>query len=676
MSKKILSAVLAAAMLSGFALPASASDSIVISRFDSFGDYLNEYTDGQVAAYPEGYGATSYSHMNNAGYVNDDERHGKVIKLGNGASMLLPFGTIFEAGKGGNGWIHLSFDLKLDSVDGVETSKNKQFEVRYNSSWKGSLYGYNGTNSTYGWVNGAIVESTRAYDPDKPNEIAGQWASNFITVGAANLGRVVEMYHAGCVDVWNNANYATNHFSQKSMSADEWHKFDVYVREKTGRYSVYMDGEYLTTYSWNEESGSYGAGGNVRTITPGWWNYGENKVKGFEFRSKVEDDYVYGNTGFPGDPTNGQVDENDGGAFLVDNIYMKFYRTNDELTNTTDYFIIYDELALVTDDGSGEGIPLVNGELSVGFSEWINEPVSKSDVVIKNSDTGVALSNFTIEDSDNMQFKVVFDDTPIEAGSYDITVNSVRSSASTSTASPSVTFKTVVESEVVDGVSVVIPRVENVLTKTYDGTIQQEKTGFSSETYKIEVDFSTAISEADIQSKFMITDGKEEIPFDVELEKNNTKAVLTLNKFMKANTAYTLTVDQSVTAKESEELSNAVQMKKTYTYSIKTKNDAVFKLTDYSVLKENSNWSASLDILKTDEKEKKYTMAVAVYETGSSGEKKIVSLSYEDIVIPENNRTVSQYTLSGRCRKNSTREIKLFLMEYPTQKVIMTESVN
>lgn len=680
MKHKILSASLAAAMLlSAVPCRAATLESVEQSRFDSFGDYISAFSATRTEAYPNGYGATSYAHMANAGSSTDDERFGKVVKLGTGASMLLPLGSVFEAGKGGNGWIHLSFDIKLDSVDGVETSKNKQFQLLYNSSWSGNISyaGGSAASSKTGWINGQVNETNHTYDVDNPNEVPGDKPSNFVTIGADNLGRKMETYHAGIYKMWNTgSDKATNHFSKKGMSADEWHKLEVYVRQKTGNYIVYLDGEKVDTYSYDKDSDSYGEAGQWAKITPGWWNTGENKVKGFELRSNNQDDYIYPDTAsFPGESAEGRVDANDGGAFLIDNVYMKFYRTNDELSSTSNDLVVFDSPELVCDDNGGLGMETSGGRIAVACSEWLSSPVSADNVTVTNAVTGAKLTNFTVENSNNMQFELVFDDTEIESGNYLVTLSGVRGAVTSSSITASGTFKTRADVENVDGVDIIVPRVDSVKLKTWQDKEVKESTGLTSEIKKIYLTFSTAIDSENLTEKITVADKDEEIGFTYAMEDYDKTVVLTLDKLLKPSSNYTITADNTIFAKQSKDLSKQVCMKSPYTYSFATPNDASLRIIDSSLEKNGANWNASVQLLKTTEGIGKYTIAAVIYEKNAYGEDSPIGIEYKSILMADGERNVNTYTFSGKCRKNSTSKIKLFVMEYPTQKVIMTKTV-
>ncbi len=676
MKKRLLSLVLSCAILGtcNFPIFAAEEKSTEVLVFDSFGQYTKEYTDGEVEAYPEGFGATALSHMNRAGYALDDARSGRLVKLGTGASMLLPIGKVFTVGKGGIGWVHLSFDMKLKSVDGVETSKNKKFQLLANTNWLGSIYAINATSNNKGWVNGSVNETAMAYDPDNPNQVPGQYPTTFLNVGADNLGRKMELYHAPIYNQWNTGSQgATRHLTQEGMTADTWHKFDIYIRQSNGQYVVYMDGSMLQTYNWDQATQTYSAAGRDIQLSPGWWNIGENKIKGFEFRALEEDDYCFPtDTGFPGTTAEGQTSSTDGGAFLLDNVYMKYYTTTEEQSNTATGVVAYEAPEITVDDNGGEGIAITGGQVNVGFSEWMSSPANKNNVTICKEDTGEVVSNFTIENSDNMQFDVVFDNQPIESGNYVISVSGITGAVSGKNIAMPGVFKTGVETQLVDGQNIVVPRVDAMEMVTYDGELQNATMGFSTKIEKIYLHFSTAVARENLESKITLKSEGEVIPYTLTMENGNQTAVMTLSKFMAEDTQYSLLADMSITAETSLGLSEQVTMKRPYQYSFWTIADGTMQVLETSVAKRSNRWQAKLELLKTDNQDRKYTMAVCVYQT-INGVKTLTGFSYKPIELSSETRKMSTESLSGTCHASNTSEIKVFVMEYPTNKIVDTK---
>lgn len=678
MKRRILSAALTFAVLGTGICPIYAADEKVIETavFDSFGGYVKEYTDGQVEAFPDGFGATAYNYMKKAGATTDDSRSGKVVKLGTGASMLLPIGKVFTVGKGGTGWMHLSFDVKLKSVDGVETSKNKKFQLMTNTGVSEGIPAMAASNNK-GWVNGSVCEESKVYDVDDPNQIPGQYPTTVLNVGADNLGRKMEIYHAPIYNQWNTGSTgATRHLTQNGMSADTWHKFDVYIRQTNAEYVVYMDGNELETFSWDDENKSFGTPGQLIKLTPGWWDKGENKVKGFEFRSLAEDDYCYpSGTGFPGVTAVGQTSDNDGGAFLVDNVYMKYYTTTEEQSNTASGVVVFEAPEITVDDNGGEGVATSNGKISVGFSEWMSSPATKSNVSIYNRDTGSSVTNFTIENSDNMQFDVVFGNSVLDSGNYIVKVSGLTGTVSNKTVSATAEFKTGADVEIVDNQNIIVPRVDSSEMVTYEEKTQSEALGYSSGIEKIRLNFSTEVSTDGIEDKITLKSKNESLPYTISTENGGKTVVVTLTKFMKADTDYTLTVDGGVVAAASVDLSRQVTMRKAYKYSFKTKDDPMVQLTDSGISKRanKADITGTAKLLITDNEEHKYTIALGVYED-VNGVKTLTRMFYTPIEIGADDRGIFECSVKGTHHLTKTTEIKLFIMDYPTNRIVKIDT--
>lgn len=620
-------------------VPANGVSALDADMFHSFGSYNFPYSNTGVV-FPEGFGTTAQSRFVRGGYAEDEQRSGRVLRLGTDASVLLPLNAGVTSGK-----LHMSFDIKQIGNES-ETSYNKMFRLLLNSNITEKY--------SMGYINGAVSNSYYEYKWDDINAFPDGGVSQFFYSGTEGLKNPIRLYEGGCKWSAEKVGYAKDTY----IVPEQWHKVDIYLDRDTYHYSVFLDGEKIVVYTYNENTGEYGTDVlNPYIAKESWYDGWLRMIKGIEFRvSNAEN--------LKGSGVTGSVDANDNGGYLFDNIYVKHYESSDEFD---------DEIAIVTDDEGGAGISLTNGRLNVAFSEYLDRPITKDDIIVSRISDGMILNNFTIENSDNMQFDLLFDENPISAGQYSIRVNNAVGSVTGNSVNGTRKFSTKAGVVVIDGKEIKIPWVDSLRFEAYDGKNESSALGLSTNVQKIKVNFSAPVSANAIDEKITISGGGEEIPFTCTMANDNTTAELTLAKFLKQDTNYTLTVSETITASESD----LVPIQSRFKESFNTKRDGCFKVLNYSLRKINTTKTArvTLDMLKTDDDKRQCTAMLVTYaKLEGSDVKKVKAVSYVPVEFINDERNIGQYTVN--VGYNGADEVKLFVFEYPTQQVMLSETLS
>lgn len=638
---KLSTVLISAAVITAAGVSVSAKNVSVIDvdTFNSFGAYDFPYSESDVI-FPDGFSATALSRFIRAGYEDDTERNSRVLRMGTDSSMLFPFNAGVTSGK-----LHISFDIKQIGNE-AETSYNKLFRLLLNSNTT--------ANYSMGYINGSVSNTTYSYAWDDVTAIPESGVSQFFYSGAESLANPIRMYEGGCKWAAEAVGYAKDTY----ITPEQWHKIDIYLDRDTYYYTVFLDGEEVVVYSYDETTGEYGTDPLDPYIAKeSWYDGWLRLIKGIEFR-------VSNGENLRGTGITGSVDANDNGGYLFDNIYVKHYTSTDEFD---------DEIAVTTDDMGGEGIALANGKVNVAFSEYIDRPVTKDDVVITNSVDGTVVENYTIENSDNMQFVIAFDETPISAGQYNVTINNVVGSVTGNPIKEAGSFSTKAGVVIIDGEEIMIPWVDSLSYETYDGKTETADLGLTTNVNKIKVNFSAPVSSDAIEEKIKISGGGEDIPYTCTMQNDNTVAELALSKFLKEGTDYELTVSTDVTALKSDKVPLQNEFKGEFT----TKQDGVFSVVDYSMRKINTTRTVrvTLNMLKTNDMKQQCTAMLVSYKNSeNSSAKKVMSLDYVPIEFIEDERSIEEYTIS--VNYNGADEVKLFVFAYPTQQVMLSETLD
>lgn len=598
-------------ILSGHSFVVMASDYTDgdIKRFDSFGNYTAEMGTGL----PEGWSLQSGAVVSSGvGSVIDEERSGNVMKVrGDNAPGVL-FGSIFSSGK-----MHISLDIK-------QTGDSNFPDTTYIKSFRLDLNGdpYLNTENTQ--------KDLTIDDPTVFSKGNGYGHNLFDTMNATSEPDDKQYMTAY---EWAHRWSGTRRVSNRFFPHDEWHKLEFYIDNDSANRNVYiyMDGEAIQFYDSDNAK---------RTIS----------IANSDLTAKLKGMFLT--------ILKRQMQAGDTGGFLFDNVYIKSYNSDG---------IYLDSPAIVADDGVNVGVPLSDGVLNIGFSEYMNRPVTKDDVTVVNFQTGNEVSNYTIENADNMQFDICFDDTELAAGKYIVSVNNVTGSVSGLGVKDTAAFST--EVSYIDGVAV--PWVEDVIFRTYDGKDSGAEKAVSTVTDKIKIKFSAPVSGNDIQSSIRILQGDEEISYkDITMEDGNHTAVINLDKLLAPGTTYKIEVSPELCAEGSDTVHIMSGYEKTFT----TADDGTIIVTgkSYRTTGRGSNRRGILDlnVLKSTDKEEKFTLYVTahteVYDSVlEKNVKKMVVLGASALEYEQDERLIKSCSVNIPINNLGDAELVYYLVGYP-----------
>lgn len=613
-NKYRLSAAVVAAVMA-FSLPVTAEEykEGEISRFDSFGDYVSERGKGL----PAGWMLTKGQFVSpGVGSVVDEERSGNVMKAEGDNAPAVLFGSIFTDGK-----MHISFDVKqVGDENFPDTMYAKSLRLDIN----GDPY-LDDANSK---------KDTTIDDPTVFSKENGYGHNLFETKNAATEPEEKQFMTAF---EWAHRWKGTRRVSQKMFEPEIWHKLEFYIDKDSANQNVYiyMDGEEVAFYD----------GSTLRTMSFANSDI-TAKLKGMVLT-------IAKRTSESGDM----------GGFLFDNVYIKSYYADE---------VYKDAPAITTDDGTGEGIERQNALLNVGFSEYMDRPVEKSDIKITNFITGAEVKNFEIKNSDNMQFDVLFGESTIAAGKYLIEANNVKGAISGLEVGKAAEFSTVAEE--IDGVKV--PWLENIEFETYDGKRLAQGKAVSSGVNRIRVKFSAPVDNTDTASKIKLFLNGEEVPWEsITAEEENRTLCLKLSQFLKANSTYNLSVDKRINAYGSE----TVQLLAPYSTEFMTENDGMFEVIgqSYTVSGKGAGkkGNLSIDVLKTRDTAEKYTLYLAAYNDVydsvlGRNVKKLVKLGGGTVVFDADERCIKTGKASVTVADIGDAKMQWYLLSYPGQKCV------
>lgn len=607
----IAAAVGISVMFLGFSLAVTAADYIDgdIKRFDSFGDYTSERGTGL----PEGWSLQSGAIVSaGVGSMQDNERSGNVMKAeGDNAPGVL-FGSIFSSGK-----MHISFDIKqVGDSNFPDTTYIKSFRLDVNGD------PYLDSENTQ--------KDPSIDDPTVFSSKNGYGHNLFETMNATSEPDDQQFMTAF---EWAHRWMGTRRVSNRFFTHDEWHKLEFYLDKDSANQNVYiyMDGERITFYDNDNTERTISFANSDITA----------KLKGLFFTIAKR-----------------QMQTGDTGGFLFDNVYIKSYIADE---------IYLDSPSITADDGVEEGVPLQGGVLNIGFSEYMSRPVTKADVTVTNFQTGKRVTNYAIENADNMQFDICFDDTELAAGKYIVSVNNVTGKISGLGVEETVVFST--EVSYIDGIA--IPWVEDITVQTYDGSDGSIEKTVSTTTDKIRVKFSAPISNTDLQSKISIThDGVEFAYNGITMENNNCTAVINLDTLLAPDTTYKIEVAPDICADGTENVHIMYGYEKFFT----TADDGTIIVVGktYRTTGRGTGLRGVLDleVLKSTDREEKYTLFVTahtnVYDsTLEKNVKKTVLLGANTLVYGADERIVKSCSVSVPLNDLGDAELVYYLVRYP-----------
>lgn len=613
-----------------------------LKKFYSFEDYKYEQQNGKQYDEPDGFVYTSGSFRSSKGYFVDPTRKSKTFKLpGKDAETTLKFGTIVDSGK-----LHLSYDVYQSYTGNADASKARSITM---------MLSRNATAAGNGWYHGALTSNAvfDQYDPEaiKFDSDAYQHILELSRMTVKdNDFENPQLESKGPIFYYNGAgHWAGKAVADPTKVVDwgKWYKLDIYFDKDENTYDVYLDGEKLNGQAFNLSSNSYDA-----DIYPGTLLADDKykAIKGVVFRT------VTANM-FNGSRGNIWHVNNDG-YFLLDNVYVKQY------TGDTDI------ISLATDDATGNGVALSGGTLNVAYSEYMASPAAKSDVTIKNTLTGENVTDFEISNSDGMQFVVNFGSTPLAPGQYEVSVSNIKGKITNANVALPAYFNTVRDNKA---------WVDNIECLRVDGTVLERGSAVSSATTALKVTFTEAVDMTDenAASFFRLESGgnTQEIS-KAKIDDDGKSVTLYPENLFLPGSEIELNVLDTVTTKSGTSFVSDGGIVAKEVISIA--NDPLCSYgQEFEYDSDNKTAEFSVNVVKSDTSEIKYTMVAASYKDveDKDGNKvtELMDVKYIPIAIDADERVLKEYSIDAINCDGADR-VKAFIWEYPSfKKVYMYE---
>lgn len=624
-SKKITLTALAA-MLLGTSL-CNAEDYRLgnVKQFHSFEDYMYKYNGRGDVPEPEGFVYVSPDFKGRKGYAFDEERNSKTYQMdGYNTESVLKFGTIVDSGM-----LHLSFDLNQYYNQNNLFSKGKTILMSFARTQGGDF--------SNGYYHGDVYKGVSQYygqqDPEAINH--GDDAYQFF----ARLGDIAEtdenkipLKRTGLMYAKSATGWSTSYYRDdtKVNEYGVWGKIDFYFDKDNNTFDMYYNGELVKAE--NDFSG-----GALNSSDANKY------LKGVFFRSMSAD--ILGQ----GRPS--EYHKTNGGGFYLDNVYVKAY-TGDK-----------DIISIIADDGTGNGVALVDGKVNIAYSEFMADAATKENVTVKNTVTGEYVEDFEIVNSDGMQFVIDFTGTTLDAGQYEVRVSDVKGKITEGEVALPAYFNT--ESEG-------FAWVTDVAFYRFDGAKQERGRDITSQTVAVEFEFNKAmdITEENAGEFVKILEGTEEVEINTyEISEDKTKVKLVPKSLLKPGEEYELVVLEGLQTESGDELL-VNDDGKSVSENVVVLDDPVNEFKQEFVFdKETGKAKFVVDIVKTDTSVIKYTMAVASYKDieNENGDviPSLVDIKYQPICVNEDDRLRKTNVIENIDCVDADR-IKAFIWEYPS----------
>ncbi len=613
-----------------------------MKHFYSFEEYEYQYN-GSAQPEPEGFIWTGHnSYKGKKGYHIDTDRQSKTYRLAAyNNETVLKFGQAIDSGM-----LHLSWDMYQDYNDANPVSKGKTIMAMLQSNVTES--------SSTGWYHGNTNAGAQIYDQYDPEAI--------------NFDRYQHFFNSGLIDEWgDDENPMPNHKGPmyyhnaarswggstaydptKVIDWRQWYKLDIFIDKDNATYQVYLNGELVEGRSVVYNKGIFEYKDPLAATMDTSERYKATKALVFRAitTSRMSDGVRVEKWRTNGD-----------GHFLLDNIYAKAY-TGDK-----------DIISLATDDLTGSGVALINGTLNVGYSEYMAAAAQQGDITIKNVLTGDEITDFTISNSDGMQFLIQFGSTPLEPGQYTVEVANITGKISGETVALPAYFNTVKDGHA---------WVNDVKCLRIDGVGQERGRDVTSATTAVLVEFTEPVNMTDETAGdyFILESGgkEEEISRFVVSADKKSVVLYPKNLFLpdsesKITVLNTLTTESGAPFVRNQNGNLAEEI-------ISVANDPLNSYGQEFAYDSNSQTANfSVDVIKSDESEIQYTMAVASYKDVADSEGNLIprmlDIKYVPIFIQSSDRVLKEYITENINCAGADR-VKAFIWEYPSFKNIYT----
>ncbi|MBO5007368.1 MAG: hypothetical protein J6D26_00865 [Clostridia bacterium] len=606
-----------------------------ITKIKTMEGYDSPYVENATGTHPEEFVALMPSRAANTGSYYDESRNSQTLKLGNLAEAHLPFGEIYKDGK-----LHVSFDVYQGYPEGVESAKNKTLDIYFSANNTGTFVN--------GAINGVMQTVGNTYKKDDPNALVAGQGQYLLSLGCENQNSPLFFIAPG---------WARGYAPDSVMTAHTWHKVDMYFDKDDATMEIYFDGKLLEAYQINKATYEY-------TDTPVnqklWIADAWTSWKSVFFRFEGAKHHVT-EARIPGSTVT------DGGYVLLDNVYVNKYSSDT------------DKLILMKDDIKGEGVSLANGIINIAFNEYTDRPAEMSDITIKHVATGKEVTDYTLLQSDNMQFSIQFGN--LDAGRYEVSVDGIYGSATGNAPQEPIYFNT--SKQYQDGISV--PWVDSVEYLSYNGEAQNIHEELTTATSGIRVNFTEPVNLNDTvieENLLLYCEGEPRGYSSYEISDDNKSVTLVPEGLLEGASDYRFEVAAGITALESDEVYIIANPDTGLAYGVDftVADDARMEISGkLSVNSGDSTASFNVNAVKTNSDSLSATGAVACYadEAAEDGTvyRKLIGIKCVPVELAAEDRCVADFTTEA-LDLTGADTVKAFLWSWPHNVSIYSETVD
>lgn len=397
-----------------------------------------------------------------------------------------------------------------------------------------------------------------------------------------------------------------------TYQADKWHHVDLYFGDcgkvDTATARYYFDGQRV-----NEMDLYYS---------------GCKGFKGLFFRSQEKSADIY-----------------------LDNLYFSNFKGEEELKAFLD----------------NDVITYAEKTVKIKLSEPATKNITANDIKITYANTGEEITDFTVTSDSNIYADIQFGGDVLP-GRYEIELKSnVKGSYYKNSMTDSVVSRT--EPRYESGVEV--PDIKNITYKNYNGEAENKKTGISTATTAVVIDFTTAVADGtNITDNIKIASAGEDIPYTYELTNDNKTVNLVLSQLFAPDTDYSVNISQNIAALDSADAKMGVDCKEKF----KTLNDPQFAIEANDIRRDGENSYFNVKVIKTNDNEgHDYTYAQAAYKehkvTNADGVEKtyleMTALNRFSVIVPETEKGITSLGDNQPLDITGADKVNGFLWEYP-----------
>lgn len=346
--------------------------------------------------------------------------------------------------------------------------------------------------------------------------------------------------------------------------------------------------------------------------------------------------------------------EGAGNEVYIDNVYVKNFKGEEALVGVLENSMIERE----------------NSKLRIRLIEPASRVVTKDDITITSNRTGAAITDFEVTSNSERIIDIKINSLP-EGGRYTVKLSDeVVGMYYGNPMKSGLVFRT--PAKEVEGVQ--CPDVEEISYYLFDGVKQNASSGISTATEKIEVKFTTSVSDENIESNVLLEKDGETAAYAHVLSNDGKTLEIYPIGLLEPAANYKVTVTTGVAAAENE---NAT-MEDEYSESFTTLDDAKYEIKTEGIVKTGKEISFPVRIIKTNTEKHKYTYAAAAYKkhtvSTADGDKtyyEMTAFNRCPVVIEEQEKGLFEFDCNEPLNTEGASVFKGYLWNYPENTIAL-----